>query len=186
MLAYVFWHTAAPSVSPAEYERSIAAFQESLMALRPPGYRRALVFRVEGAPWIGDGAVAYEERYLLDGSQSLDVLNWAAVSSACRETHDHIARQAAQGTAGLYRLAHGRGDLADVRVAAWFAKPHGWPYESLPARLMEPLAGTDAALWIRHMVLGPSPELCLQSSREATLPPGVDARVIRLHRVWPA
>lgn len=185
MLAYVFWHTPAPSAATAEYERSLIAFQQSLLRLRPPAFQRAVVFRIQGAPWIGEGGPAYEERYLLDGSHALDVLNWAAVSSACREAHDQAARQAGEGTAGLYRLREEGGDPAGMRFAAWFSKPAGWSYESLYARVAELTAGRQTALWTRQMVLGPAPELCLQAATPPSLPDGLAARVIPLQPVWP-
>jgi hypothetical protein len=43
----------------------------------------------------------------------------------------------------------------------------------------------QAQLWIRHMVLGPSPEFCLQSREPLRLPPPITPLTIPLRTVWP-
>jgi hypothetical protein len=53
---------------------------------------------------------------------------------------------------------------------------------SLMGRIIE---DHQAQLWIRHMVLGPSPEFCLQSREPLRLPPPITPLTIPLRPVWP-
>jgi hypothetical protein len=49
-----------------------------------------------------------------------------------------------------------------------------------------PLVQTGrAALWMRRMVLGPSPEFCLQSAESMTLPAACAPLHVALRMVWP-
>lgn len=109
MLAYVFWHARDARVEDREYVARLLEFHQAFARSRPAGYRRSVVARVRGASWIAAGGDAFEEWYLLDGSAALDVVNDAAVSGACLAPHDGVARLAAAGTAGLYRLRRGAG-----------------------------------------------------------------------------
>lgn len=93
----------------------------------------------------------------MDGSAALDRLNDAAVTGPCRVPHDAVASLADAGTAGIYRLAAGD-PLPNAEVVSWFAKPEGWSYEQLYERVRPPAA---AGLWVRHLVLGPTPEEAL-------------------------
>jgi hypothetical protein len=170
MLAYVFWHTRDARVEDREYVARLLEFHQVFAKTRPAGYRRSVVARVRGAPWIADGGDAFEEWYLLEGSAALDVVNEAAVSGACLAPHDNVARLAAAGTAGLYRLRRGAGDEAAMRHAAWFAKPQGMRYAEMYAQLEPVVAKAGATLWGRQMVLGPTPEFCLRSKEALVLP----------------
>jgi hypothetical protein len=116
---------------------------------------------------------------------ALAALNQAAVSGPRQAPHDAVARLAAAGTAGLYGLMLGA-PLAPPGSAAWFGKPAGLRYAAFLA-LLEPVVSAAAgALWMRQMVLGPTPEFCLQSIRPAPLPPSIAALSLTLGPVWPA
>ena len=54
-LAYVFWHWLRAGGDVAAYEDALAAFQHTLQANAPPGYRGAAVFRHDAAPWLSGG-----------------------------------------------------------------------------------------------------------------------------------
>jgi len=61
------------------------------------------------------------------------------------------------GAARVYELQQGPADFVDAKVAHWFGKPAGMRY----AELFGELAGVPGSLWMRQMVLGPSPEFVL-------------------------
>src|SRR4051794_15380391 len=107
MLAYVFWHTPTSGAKRDEYERLLIGFHQALASHAPAGFRTSFVYRVENAPWIGAGAAAYEDWYILENSAALDALNDAAVSGPRKAPHDLVASFAASGAAGLYRLKSG-------------------------------------------------------------------------------
>jgi hypothetical protein len=115
---------------------------------------------------------------------ALAPLNEAAVSGPRLEPHNAVARLAADGTAGLYALKSGS-PLAVPAHAAWFGKPSGMSYAAL-FELLRPLTGSAGALWMRQLVLGPTPEFCLQSASPVALPPSIDAKYLALAPVWPA
>lgn len=183
MLAYVFWHWKRAEVSAPAYERLQRAFHEALAAAPSPGFHRSFTHALAGAPWAAGGAEAYEDWYLVADSAALDPLNEAAVTASRQAPHDAAASAAANGTAGLYRLRMGDAP-SRPRHAYWFAKPAGVSYADL-WRLLTPLADRGASIWVRQMVLGPTPELCLQSSTPVDLPPGLDPIVLPLRPVWP-
>jgi len=112
-------------------------------------------------------------------------VNDAAVSGPRKAPHDAVARLAADGTAGLYLLQSGA-PLAAPRTAAWFGKPSGMRYAELFALLDPIVSGAGAGLWMRQMVLGPTPEFCLRSDQPVTLPPPIAALQLELTPVWPA
>ena len=141
--------------------------------------------RLDGAPWANAGATAYEDWYLVRDMPALASLNDAAVSGPRRAPHDVVARLAADGTAGLYLLRSGA-PLAAPRAAAWFGKPSGMRYAELFALLDPIVSGAGAGLWMRQMVLGPTPEFCLRSDQPVTLPPPIAALQLELTPVWPA
>jgi hypothetical protein len=49
---------------------------------------------------------------------------------------------------------------------------------------LAPLVAAPAALWMRQMVLGPTPEFCLHSKEPVGLPPGFTGRTLALTPVW--
>lgn len=184
MLAYVFWHWREASIPDGEYRTRQRAFHEALAAAPSPGFLRSHCLALSGAPWADGGGAAFEDWYLVDGSAALDPLNDAAVGASRKVPHDAAASAARGGTAGLYRLRLGGADGVP-RHAAWFAKPAGMPYPELWRRLEPVVEETGGALWGRQMVLGPTPELCLHTEREAELPEWVAALRLPLVPVWP-
>jgi len=129
--------------------------------------------------------VAYEDWYLVRDMAALAPLNEGAVSGPRLEPHNAVARLAADGTAGLYGLSAGV-TLERPAHAAWFGKPAGMSYAAL-FELLRPLVDSArGGLWMRQMVLGPTPEFCLRSGAPAVLPPSIDAKYLVLLPVWPA
>ncbi len=171
MLAYVFWHWSLPQVPPADYEQALRRFHAALAQAPPAGFLRSWTRRVTGAPWV-PAPTGYEDWYLLDGSAALDPLDVAAVSGRRQAAHDGAARLAAGGTAGLYQLRAGA-PLPDADPACWFGKPAGVGYADFLPDVEHALAGRPFALWMRRMVLGPTPEFCLHAAGPVALPPAV-------------
>ena len=181
MLAYVFWHWPQPSVDTAGYVAHLEAFHQTLAANRPPGFQRSVVFGIEDADWLETRGPAYEEWYLMDGSAAMDPLNDAAVSGVCEVPHNLVAREAAGGTGGLYRLRAGEEDLGEARFAIWLSKPDGVTYRDFFETLSSLTARSSVALWGRQMTLGPTTEFCLHSQTPIQLPPGYTGRQIPLN-----
>ena len=51
--------------------------------------------------------------------------------------------------------------------------------------ILGPIVATaPAALWVRQMVLGPTPEFCLHSQRSLELPAGFRGHEVSLTPVW--
>lgn len=184
MLAYVFWHWPRAGVSPADYERAQRRFHEALAAAPPPAFAGSRSAGLAGAAWAAGGGAAYEDWYLVDGSAALDPLNHAAISASRAAPHDAAAALAAGGAAGLYVLRAGT-PLGAPRHATWFAKPAGMSYAALDDALRGLVARAAAAVWMRFMVLGPTPEFCLQSRDAVPLPPPFQGAALALRPVWP-
>jgi hypothetical protein len=147
VLAYVFWHVAAPGAD--AYESRLTAFHDVIGV--PSAW-----FAVPALPWMpGPG---YEDWYLVDDWTALGELNTRAISGPRRAPHDAAAARAAWGIAGVYRLARGAPALSEVRFAAWRSKPAGEPYESFEASL------PGLAVWQRQMTLGPTPEYAIHAA----------------------
>ncbi|HEV8357795.1 MAG TPA: hypothetical protein VGQ17_13665 [Gemmatimonadales bacterium] len=183
MLAYVFWHWKQAGVAVADYEAAQRGFHAALAAEPPPGFHRSLSLALSGAPWAGAGGAAYEDWYLVDGMAALEPLNQAAVTASRRQPHDSAAALAAGGRAGLYALRAGTAVEAATH-AAWFAKPGHMSYAALDDLLAPIVAAAGAGLWMRQMVLGPTPEFCLWSTRVVALPPGLAALRFGVRVVW--
>jgi len=184
MLAYVFWHWRKSDVAAELYEHAQRRFHKALAAAPSPGFTQSQSFALNGARWAANGGDAYEDWYVVDVSASLDPLNQAAVSASRSAPHDAAAAVAAGGAAGLYTLR--AGSLATApRFAAWFVKPAGMSYAALDAALKDVIAAERARLWMRYMVLGPTPEFCLQSATEPELPEPFRAQTIALRPVFP-
>jgi hypothetical protein len=163
MLAYVFWHWPQPQIETGSYVDHLVEFHRTLAANKPDGFQRSVVFRIRNANWLNTDGEAYEEWYLLDDSAAMDRLNEAAVTGVCEEPHNRVAREAADGTGGLYRLRAGAEDLAQAKYAVWLSKPAGVSYKDFYASL-EPLTSQPGvALWGRQMTLGPTTEFCIHS-----------------------
>jgi hypothetical protein len=175
MLAYVFWHWPRPEIERGQYLDHLIEFHRTLAANKSPGFQRSIVFRISGADWLKTDGEAFEEWYLLDDSAAMDPLNDAAVSGACEEPHNRVARAAADGTGGLYRLRAGAGDVAQAKIATWLSKPAGVSYPNFFAGLESLTAQPGVALWGRQMTLGPTTEFCIHSQT-----PAADSREITL------
>lgn len=182
MLAYVFWHWRRPGVAREAYESLQGDFQRALQAAPPPGFLDSRTFGISGAPWAAGGGEAYEDWYGIADSAALDPLNEVAVTASRKPAHDRVAAAAAGGTAGLYRLQAGE-PFPPVRNAAWFGKPAGMTYAALLEALAPLAAGGRGVLWMRNMVLGPTPEFCLQTEKPAMLPPPIPALALELRTV---
>lgn len=184
MLAYVFWHWPNPDVDQQLYRQRLLNFHKVLAENSPAGFARSIVFQTEKAPWLKTAGAAFEEWYLLQDSTALDKLNEAAVTGACEEPHRLVAKDAAGGVAGLYRLRTGQGKLSDSRFATWFAKPKGTRYADLYSTL-GPLSSQDGiALWYRQMTLGPTEEFSIYSQTAIDLPSGISCDTVTLDNIW--
>jgi hypothetical protein len=180
MLAYVFWHWPQASVERETYLARLDSFHRTLAANSPQGFRHSVVFGIEDANWLETSGTAYEEWYLLDDSAAMDRLNDAAVSGACEEPHNLVARDAAGGTGGLYRLRSGEEVLHEARFAVWLSKPDGVSYRSFYDALTPLTSLPNVALWGRQMTLGPTTEFCLHSQTQIQLPAGFTGRQLPL------
>ena len=184
MLAYVFWHWPQSNVDRDSYVNHVIDFHNTLAANKPPGFHHSFVFRFRGASWLNTTGEAYEEWYLLDTSAAMDPLNDAAVSGVCEEPHNRVAREAADGTGGLYRLRAGLGQLSETRHALWLSKPAGVSYKDFYSTL-EPLTSQPGvAVWGRQMTLGPTTEFCIHSSNQIELPPGYSSLQLQITPVY--
>ncbi|HEU5169352.1 MAG TPA: hypothetical protein VFU46_02380 [Gemmatimonadales bacterium] len=182
MLAYLFWHWRGPHVDAAPYEQAQRRFHAALREAPPPGFLRSRTAALAGAPWAGGGGEAYEDWYLLEDSAALDALNDAAVTASRRAPHDAAAALAGGGTGGVYHLRLGA-PVREPRFAWWFGKPAGTSYTALD-ELLRPVVERGAALWCRHMVLGPAPEFCVQAAAPVALPVGLGELEVALRPVW--
>lgn len=184
MLAYVFWHWPYLNVDKKAYEEGLLTFHRSLAARKPTGFQYSVVFRMEGAPWVGAGVEAYEDWYIVEGSYALDLLNEAAVSHSSKEPHDQVAHSAAGGAGGLYRFRNGTPNVDKSQFAVWLSKPNGTPYDAFYTSLYPWTSQPGNGLWGRQMVLGPSPEFCLLSPEEIGLPKEFAGLTLRLDPIW--
>ena len=180
MLAYVFWHWPRPDIDRGSYADHLGQFHHTLAANKPGGFQKSVVFRIENANWLSTQGEAYEEWYLLDDSAAMDRLNDAAVSGACEEPHNRVAREAADGIGGLYRLRAGEENLATAKFALWLSKPNGVSYADFYAALQPLTSQAGVALWGRQMTLGPTTEFCLQSTSSLQLPADYTSHIIPL------
>lgn len=184
MLAYVFWHWPQPSIARGSYLDHLADFHRTLAENKPDGFQRSVVFGINGANWLNTTGEAFEEWYVLDDSAALDILNGAAVSGACEEPHNRVAREAAGGAAALYRFRAGDENLSQARFAVWFSKPDGVSYSALYSTL-EPLTSQPGiGLWGRQMVLGPATEFCVRSPSPLRLPENYTGLTLPLELIW--
>ena len=169
MLAYVFWHRRKQEFSRGEYEDTLKQFHEVLNELHLEGFHGSLVARITGAPWLQPDSDAYEDWYLLDGSEVLDRLNEVAVQDARKGPHNEIALRATDFKGGLYQLKTGAHSSISGEFAIWHSKPAGTTYEAFYKNLSEYLTD-ESALWRRQMTLGPTSEFCLTSHSKVGVP----------------
>jgi hypothetical protein len=184
MLAYVFWHWRRPDTDPGDYEKTQRRFHQALAAEPPAGFLRSLSVAIRAAPWANRDGEAYEDWYLVRDSAALDRLDEGAVSGSRRAQHDAAASKAAGGTAGLYRARVGEPPPAP-RHALWFGKPPGMSYDQLFATVRPLASAGRGALWVRQMVLGPTPEMCLQTSEPVSLPAALTPVMLDLRPIFP-
>ena len=183
MLAYVFWHYAAPTGEASRYEERLVAFHHALRSAKPDGFIRSTAYRIQGAPWLPK-TPSYEDWYEIEDWAALGALNAAAVSGLVRADHNAVARLADGGAGGLYRQLRTGAESATSSGALWIVKPRGTSYPDFTGEL-------DAlpklcAVWQRQMVLGPAPEFCV-TGPESTVA-GLQLPVHwqpRLIRRWP-
>jgi len=183
MLAYVFWHWPQPGIDPATYVDHLSEFHQTLASHKPAGFQHSVVFRIHDAGWLNTRGEAYEEWYLLDDSAAMDRLNEAAVSGACEEPHNRVAREAADGVGGLYRLRVGDENPAQSRFAVWLSKPAGVSYNDFFAALQPLTSQPGVALWVRQMVLGPTTEFCIHSPTPVQLPHGYTGHILQILQI---
>src|SRR5215203_3104196 len=185
MLAYVFWHWPQPKNDRGVYLDHVVDFQQTLASNKPVGFQQSAVVRINHANWLKTSGEAYEEWYLLDDSAAMDKLNDAAVTRACEEPHNRVAREAEDGIGGLYRLRAGNDDLPQSKFAFWFSKPTGVSYKDLYATL-EPLTSQPGVtLWGRQMTLGPTTEFCIHSGIRVELPNIFSPTAFELDLIYP-
>ena len=170
MLAFVFWHWPREGVSRSEYEARLQEFHAALRAHPPAGFRHSAAFRGGPAAWGSPSGATYEDWYVTDGTAGLDPLEYGAVNGLCKAPHDTVAALAAGGTAGLYTVRAGVADLRETRACVWFSKPDGLTYAGLESLLRPLVATPGTSLWMRKMVLGPTPEFCVLSGAPVELP----------------
>jgi hypothetical protein len=184
MLAYVFWHWRHSAIAPDAYEELQRSFHRALAGEPPAGFSRSWSVALHGAEWANDGETAYEDWYLLRDFAALETLNEGAISASRRVPHNAAAAVAGGGTAGLYGLRLGDA-LSVPRFSVWLSKPGSTPYQRFFDELGPVVARSKGALWMRQMVLGPTPEFCLQSSMPATLPESLGGRAFELRPIYP-
>lgn len=177
MLAYIFWHRPFRAVDRSTYERDLRLFHQALGAACPPGWLESWSFRVRGLPWIGRGALAYEDWYLVEDFGALGPLNEQAVAGPCRELHDRVARAAESGAGGLYRLHSGQPTVGEARFAIWLAKPRATQYAAFYQLLAPLVEQAGGSLWRRQLVLSPAPEFCMLATKPVTMPGVLESRV---------
>ena len=160
-LAYVFWPWPVAGQDRAAYEDRLRAFQRTLAATGLPTAAGVHSLALERGPWAPAAPFPYEDWYLVDDWEALGRLNERAVTGRPRTPHDDVARAAADGAGGVYRIVRsGSAQWADARHAAWIAKPRDVAYE----RFLADLECTgDVTVCRRQMVLGPAPEFALLS-----------------------
>ena len=185
MLAYVFWHWPRSDVDRGSYVDHLCAFHQTLGLNRAPGFQQSAVFRIHGANWLNTTGEVYEDWYLLDDSAAMDRLNDAAVSGVCEDPHNAIARNAADGTGGLYRLRVGYENLTESRFAVWLSKPNGVSYKDFYSALQPITSQPGLALWGRQMTLGPTVEFCIHSAAPIELPQTYIGHILDLDLIYP-
>jgi hypothetical protein len=184
MLAYVFWHWPQAHIDRDSYINHLIDFHQTLAANKPTGFHHSVVFRIRGASWLNTNDEAYEEWYLLDGSAAMDPLNEAAVSGVCEEPHNRVAREAADGIGGLYRLRAGQEELSKARYVIWLSKPAGVSYKDFYTTLQPLTSQQGVALWGRQMTLGPTTEFCIHNKNPIELPPGYSGLQPQLTHIY--
>jgi hypothetical protein len=184
ILAYTFWHWRLTSVDREVYEERHRAFHAALSSNPTPGFQSSTSVRLARAPWANGGGESYQDRYLVDAWATLERLEATAVSGARQEPHAAIAASTAGGAAGVYGVRLGT-PVAAPHFNYWFSKPEGMSYPQLD-QTVAPLTGDGVVLWIRRMVLGPTPEFCLESVSPVELPAPLRPLSLVVEPIWPS
>ena len=183
-LLYVFWHWSHAHTDRAEYEARQRSFHAAFEAHPPDGFVGSSSSVVVGAPWANGGDTAYEDRYALRDASALDTLDQSVTADPHRRAHEGAVQGVAGGTAGLYRVRLGV-LLASPRCALWFGKSEGMTYDALMTLLSPLVRDGESVLWMRRMVLGPTPEFCLESVAPMSLPATLSPLELQLEPIWP-
>ena len=155
-LAWLFWHTPHELVPRDEYHEAMAAFHRAVRRIAPPGFCGVRVLEYESTPWLPSAREVYENWYFVEDSAALDHLDRAAISADAEIEHRRIAALTSAAAAGLYRLRAGT-PAAQPSRCTWLNKPRSKPYDPFIKGL-----SASGAVWTRQMVLGPTPEFCLE------------------------
>jgi hypothetical protein len=155
MLAWIFWHTRFPEVTEDEYVAALRAFHTRIAEAKPEGFLGVRTLRYDTLPWLPSPTEVHEDWYFVRDSAALDALDDAVLAAFTHDSHARVSRLAANATAGLYQLRAGS-PSADPHCS-WLSKPRGMPYDEFIASF-----ATAGAVWSRKMVLGPTPEFCVE------------------------
>jgi hypothetical protein len=169
LLAYLFFHRAAPGVEIETYEAALRRFHGALAGEPPRGFIESTTYRFGGG---------YADWYLVENSAALDPLNVAAVSAARSASHDAVAHMSADGEGKLLTLVSGR-PRTEAGFEIRLSKPKGMTYPDFYQRLEPWTEQGELTLWRRMMVLGPPPEFCLIAPSDLQLPEQMAPRGMR-------
>ena len=182
MLAYTIWHWPRQGVERDLYEAHNRRFHAVLARDPAPGFKASQSTRVTGLSWANDGKQVYQDRFLVNSWSVFDELEPHAISGTRQEPHRHVATTVGGAIAGMYGLRLGTFQKAP-RWSYWFSKPDGMTYEDLDAAF-RPVLKRSAVLWGRKLVLGATPEFCVESEAPIELPGVGQPLVVRLEPVW--
>ncbi len=184
MRTFLFWHRPLAETPPADYERALLAYHQSLDGMVSPGFVGSATARLDAVPWLG-GEPGYEDWYLVDSSAALDPLNEAGVAPERWERHAAVARQMAVGHGGLYAHLWGASAPGAAVQGLWLTRPRGIDFEA-PLRALYDATPGVIGCWRKQLVLGPAPEFLFLSA-DATAPPlpeGWHLRAIARTPLW--
>ena len=182
MLAYTLWHWPRQEVERTVYEAHHRRFHGFLAHQKARGFKASQSTRVASLPWTGDAKDIYQDRYFVDSWSVFEGLESHATSGVREEPHRQIASVVSGAVAGMYGLRMGSCPRTP-RWNYWFAKPDDMTYEDLEESCRPVVTGW-AALWGRRLVLGPTPEFCVESETRVELPGILRPLVVRLEPVW--
>jgi hypothetical protein len=156
-------------VSSKTYENALITFHRSLYNFGVKGYIGSQTFKIEGAYWMGASESGYEDWYLLKDSSVMDKLNQAAVSGSVKDPHNTAAHMATSLHAGLYVIKSPYPSFLSGKSAVWFTKPREMDLNQILSNYGNS-NDNIGDLWMRLMVLGPTPEYCIVSENRIELP----------------
>jgi hypothetical protein len=181
VIAYTLWHWRRAAIERRSYEERHRAFHATLDSAAP-GFQWSYASRISGASWANQGGEAYEDRYLVDGWETLARLEVAAITGSRQAAHTRIAASVNSAVAGIYGVRLGS-PIMGPRHAWWFPKPDGMSYAELDD-LLAPHA-SQGVLWVRRMVLGPTPEFCFEATSPVQLPSRLRSSPVLHEPLWP-